>query len=67
MERVWPGRFKVLGESNSSDMDAATDVSLTSRAPKDAGNAVRTQVAINKTVETTYEGRPHKDEEAAMP
>ena len=66
MERVWPGRFKVLGESNNSDMDATTDISLTSRAPRDAENALRMGIAIDKKIEVTYEGHPHKDEEAAL-
>ena len=67
MDRVWPGRFKRLGDTNNSDTDAMTDVSLKSRVPRDAENTLRAEIAINKTVEITYEGRPHKDEEVALP
>ena len=67
MDRVWPGQFKRLGESNNSDMDATTGTSLTSRAPGDVEHALRTEIAINNTVEISYEGRTHKGEEAALP
>lgn len=67
MDRVWTGRFKRFGEFNDSNADATTDTSLTSRAPEDVENALRTEIVINKTIEVTYEGRRHKGEEAALP
>lgn len=67
IEKVWPGRFKKLGESSTSETDATTDISLTTRIPRDGRKAVVSKSVISKTVESGHECRTHKDEEPNSP